>query len=195
MKQLSNTSKLIEKARSSSIKTRSVLIEKMSSNRTQEISCKGCPGTCCTYQSNSMKVTPLEALDLYFYLLKFDRLNTEFRERMVNNISEFRLDKDLSHGKNFSLRRYYTCPLFLNKELGCSIDNDHKPFGCLGFEPQQKSEQWNLRQCRSDQDILENSLEKESSEINFALKEELKLNWAKTTISQAILSIMDSIKV
>ena len=47
---------------------RKILINAMTDFESQGVSCVGCSGTCCTYEANSMMVSPLEAVELHIYL-------------------------------------------------------------------------------------------------------------------------------
>ena len=115
---------------------RSLLLEEMQRVASKGIDCAHCEGTCCTFAANSMRVTPLETYDLWFFLEKSHRWNEATRQLLLATIDRFRLDHPVpGNGRRSYGRRTYTCPFFNNQIEGCSIDLVHKPYGCLGFNP------------------------------------------------------------
>ena len=123
---------------------RSALLSEMDSLTQQGIDCRHCTGVCCTSVANSMKVTPLETLDIFYALWTQNKQQEEnvisFLDRislmMKHCIVQYRLDVEIpSNGKREFLRRTYTCPFFAHKNLGCTINRDYRPYGCLGFNP------------------------------------------------------------
>ena len=119
--------------KSDSYSRRQVLIETMNGLETEEITCANCPGHCCTFVGNSMQMTTVEALDLYFYLVDNELWNEELEEKLKENIKEFRLDHRPSIGGGHFMRKTYTCPFFLfqSKALRVSMPAKHcaRPFG------------------------------------------------------------------
>lgn len=129
------------------------LVTLMKDGETNGLNCFSCQGFCCTRPHNSMQVTPLEACELFYYLVKNDMWTEELVTKLEASVSENRLDKEISFGGR-SFRRTYTCPFFMHKSLGCPIDPEYKPYGCLAFNPDEKdvSEEGH---CSSRVDILE----------------------------------------
>jgi hypothetical protein len=145
--------------------------------------CASCSGVCCTFASNSMQITPSEANALIDNLKKKKLLTSELREHCRLTISRFSLDRPLpGTGQRTLLRRRYTCPLFQHKSLGCPVDAESKPYGCLAFNPQVAGE-IEGKSCRSDQKLLEDT------EKLLAAKETDCSE--KTSIPQAILAYFD----
>lgn len=172
------------------------LTQEMANLESQTIHCFSCPGTCCTYQANSMNVTPLEALEVLMGL-NIDEMSSSELEELVNklkkNISDFRLDVAtyVSRKSNSSLRKSYTCPFFSHSFKGCTISRSIKPYGCLGFNP--KASEDNGKQCASNITLLtsrEDYYYKEESLTNQYLKDHLKLYWSKESISVALLELL-----
>lgn len=190
-----NTLSLIQNHNSS--KVRDTLLQKMESHRDDGLNCLQCIGFCCTLQANSMQISPSETLDLMkFFIKKFDSLDLynslkRLQKNLAENIETFRLNKDYSYGKRFNIRRYYTCPFFASKELGCTIDFQYKPYGCLAFEPTKKEADWKKRACQSDQRVLDESLGTEEKEINQKLKSFFSLSWDKKPIPVALFELLD----
>jgi len=173
-------------------KRRALLINQMRQNDINNVDCSQCIGNCCTYVSNSMQITPLEAIELIQYLTKQNMTMNKIKLTMNKTIIEFRLDKsNLSYGnKNF--RKTYTCPFYQNCNDGCSISPEYKPYGCLAFNPIKKSVTMG-KDCRSDIQLLEKrALNHQKAEDNFNIKirKHLQLNWDKQAIPIAILEIL-----
>ncbi len=163
---------------------RDALLEKIESNNKEEKNCEICPGFCCTYTSNSMQITPLEAFEIYQSLGKIDE---ELREKLLKCIVDFRLDKEIFISRYKSVRRTYTCPFFQHKNVGCSLPFEVKPYGCLAFNPLEKKVSTEGH-CASDKASLE-----KVDEISFCKNEELKkkyqINWEKRPIPLALLDV------
>lgn len=153
--------------------------------------CSQCEGFCCTYEYNSMRVTPLEALELYCDLNRKSFFTKDFILDLKENIKKYRLSYDIEDGRGRILRRYYTCPLFMNKSLGCPVDPNSKPLGCLGFYP--KVENVSQRDlCSSDESRLssiQDSYSQEILKLNNQIAKDLNLSWEKQTIPVALLDI------
>lgn len=149
--------------------------------------CASCSGVCCTFVANSMQVTPSEATALIDNLKKKNLLTPELKEHCHQTVSRFSLDRPLpGTGQRTLLRRRYTCPLFQHKSLGCPLDPESKPFGCLAFNPQVAGE-IEGKSCRSDQKLLENT-EKLLVPSDGAFETK---SYEKTSIPQAILAYFD----
>jgi Fe-S-cluster containining protein len=166
---------------------RHLLIQAMNKQEGSGISCQGCAGTCCTYEANSMMVTPLEAIDLISYLRTSGQLTEELKSKMQETIKTYRLDRELSTGKGSTLRRTYTCPFFTNSEFGCPLPRDVKPYGCLAFNSHHKTEK-TAEHCYSDVDLLnmrEDSFFDEDH-LNQEIREKFKLSWDKLPMPVAL---------
>ena len=170
---------------------RKKIIDKMKSLESKGRSCESCPGFCCTYTSNSMQISPLEALEIYQSLMEKGEWGPELIQKLEENVKEFRLDKELSMGNRNTIRRYYTCPFFKNGCLGCSLSLEIKPYGCLAFNPHKE----NITVegfCSSDTSLLkerENKFALEEKKANEEIKKELGLTWDKWPIPMALLDV------
>jgi hypothetical protein len=169
---------------------RSVLIEKMNLLEAQGLSCSGCSGVCCTYQANSMLMTPLEALELFEYLKINKMLTLDLKQKLENAVTQYRLEPKYDNMRRSYLRKTYTCPFFNHKEFGCPLPREVKPYGCLAFNshhPEKKASE----DCYSEIDLLE-LREKNNSEetlLNLEIKKKFNLIWEKSPIPNAILEI------
>lgn len=175
---------------------RQQLIDEMISLNNQKIHCFNCSGTCCSFSANSMQITPLEAFEIILSLNITHENLEPIKEKLSQNIKDFRLDREIFLGKktNSLLRKTYTCPFFVAGPKGCTIKKDLKPYGCLGFNPRIEND--NGGQCHSNISLLEMREEcQNSSEIaaNLYLKEELQLDWVKQEIPKAVLSLLEKI--
>ncbi len=150
--------------------------------------CKGCSGTCCTYEANSMMVTPVEAVELVEYLKHNNLFNDELKARLTETVSKYRLDQGLGNGKRSFIRRTYTCPFFGHSELGCPIPREVKPYGCIAFN----SHHVELKageHCYSEKEILEEREKNDLDEqkLNEELKKKYSLWWDKVPMPVALL--------
>lgn len=165
---------------------------KMLEINSQGFNCQSCSGMCCTYQNNSMMVDPLQALELVAYLEE-NNLIEKYKTKILESIREYRLDREISVGKSKQLRRYYTCPFFMDQSCGCPISTGSKPYGCLAFNPLEKNVSIEGK-CSSDIKLLEQR-DKYFSEIenlvNNFLKEELELYWDKKNMPVAVIEIIE----
>lgn len=151
------------------------------------MSCRGCAGTCCTFEANSMMVTPLEALELLAHLRDNSLLTDELRSRCDETVRKYRLDHAPGNGKRSYLRKTYTCPFFGFKELGCPLPREVKPYGCLAFNthhPELKAGE----HCYSDTELLEKLVFEEK---NVALKKKYEIHWDKSPLPTALLDLWD----
>lgn len=155
--------------------------------------CLSCEGHCCTFVYNSMQVTPLEALELYEFLLEKNMINSKLIRELELCVEKYRLDREFNLGKGRELRRLYTCPFFNAGPRGCSIEPESKPYGCLAFNPLERSVK-SEGSCTSYSEVLSQreDLNKEDPRINSSIANEMKLSWKKRSIPQALL---DFIKV
>jgi hypothetical protein len=180
----------MRKILSDSKKFREKLVFHMKDLDSKTINCKNCQGVCCTKERNSMQVTPIEAMDLYFYLKDQHLINDELIQLIDESIVNYGLDREIYiKGKLF--RKNYTCPLFKFHSWGCPIDPFLKPLGCLGYNPNilnvTKGEN-----CSSDQKLLESILESDKQEwekCNQKIKNQLSLSFDKAPIPVALKEI------
>jgi len=177
--------------RSSERSRRELILEHMNAELSKEHNCFKCEGFCCTFLHNSMQVTILEALDVYYYLDQENRINEKLIQDLETCIKSYRLDKEISVGNGRVLRRTYTCPFFNNGPKGCSIDPHFKPYGCLAFNPLEK----NVKEeghCTSNQDVLIDQDKQNINDhlLNTELKNELNLNWDKLSLPLALLNLI-----
>lgn len=173
---------------------RELLIKKMEDLEAREMGCRGCQGTCCTFEANSMMLTPLEALELITYLKENQLLVEELKIKLLKNISDYRLEPKYLNGRRSYLRKTYTCPFFGFIELGCPLPREIKPYGCLAFDshhPTLKAGE----HCFSEKDVLieREKLHPEEVEMNHRIREEFKLDWEKSPIPLALLALWDKI--
>ena len=163
------------------IKRREILLKEMERLNSQEISCRSCAGFCCTSDRNSMMITEIEALDIFQYLISESLLNQDLLQKLQDNIKQFRLDQKIGNGKRSFIRRTYTCPFFQDKQLGCSLPKEIKPYGCLAYNPSKQNESQGIS-CSSHQNNL---LEREKSGESYGEKQ---------TIPEAILYLAQTRK-
>lgn len=179
---------------SSSSRRQSILNE-MTTLMSKGISCHQCSGPCCTYKSNSMQITVLEAVDIIQFLNSENRINADLVLQLEENIAQFRLSQWLGTGKT-NLRKTYTCPFFENTIKGCSISRNSKPIGCLAFNPVEP----NITDggsCKSNLSLLlarESEFHSSETEINTKLKLSLNLYWAKAPIPVAIIDVLNALE-
>lgn len=154
--------------------------------------CNHCVGHCCTFEHNSMQVTPLEALDVYACLEEDGRITDELVEHLEENITHYRLDKDPASIGKKSFRRYYTCPFYQDRALGCSLDRDSKPYGCLAFNPNSKLVS-TPGYCTSNNDVLmlqNNTFGNKEELDNQFLRDKLGIYWNKMNLPNALLILI-----
>lgn len=167
---------------------RHILIDRMQKLEEQGLDCRGCQGTCCTYEANSMMVTPVEAVELVNYLKSNGLFNDELKVRLQETVTKYRLDQSLGNGKKSFLRRTYTCPFFNHGELGCPLPREVKPYGCLAFNAHDKELKAG-EHCYSEKEILEEreTAAVDETKLNEELKAKHKLYWDKTPLPLALL--------
>ncbi|MCF8058439.1 MAG: hypothetical protein K9K67_04030 [Bacteriovoracaceae bacterium] len=166
------------------------LLKAMEQLDEREVNCKNCPGTCCTFMSNSMQMTIAETWDLYDYLQSSGLWTQELRDSLKRCIDDFRLLNRPSTGGSQLMRKTYTCPFFTQSALGCPLPKTVKPYGCLGFNPKLKNE-LSGKSCSANHEVLlqrESGLAQEE-DINNILKEEFSLAWEKESIPVALLDL------
>ncbi len=174
------------------LSSRALLIDKMNSLESAQISCINCSGVCCTQSKNSMQLTLVEALTLYMNLKFKNILNDELILKSAATIKDARIDQKI-YVKNRELRRNYTCPLFMFKALGCPLDKDHKPYGCLGFNATTSGVKEG-ENCQSDLGLLkevDETYNTKIAQINAILANALSTENFKMTIPEAIVFFND----
>jgi|SaaInlStandDraft_1057018.scaffolds.fasta_scaffold06316_4 hypothetical protein len=177
---------------------RESLIDSMESNETNGHDCLSCEGTCCTFQANSMKVTPLETLDLVADMINKGRWTDEWEKKLREQVRIDRLgDNAPTDGKRDLIRRTYTCPFFkIEKGFGCGVEREKKPYGCLAFNPN-TAQQTEGGDCSSDISSLEKQDEAFASiHAHFAaqLEKEFSISPIKSDLPSALLKFFDALK-
>lgn len=143
--------------------------------------------------ANSMQTTPLETVEVVNWLKDQGRIDQDLIDKLKKCIADFRLDVEISTGRNSSFRRTYTCPFFKDQSLGCSIAPEVKPYGCLGFNPK-KANIVDGEDCISniellnERDLMFSVLEQTE---NAKLVKELSLSWGKLPFPNALLDVME----
>jgi len=172
---------------------RRLLLERMNFLESQGMGCLGCPGTCCTFEANSMLMTPLEAKELFDYLRDKEMLTIELKEKLLSSTKTYRLVPKYLHERSY-LRKTYTCPFFNHQELGCPLPREVKPYGCLAFDSHHK-ELKASEHCYSETDLLEQRelRHPEENQMNEDLRRELGLIWEKAPIPNALLDLWDKL--
>lgn len=176
------------------VNRRELLINRMAELSNQGMDCKNCPGTCCTFEANSMLLTPLEAVELIAYLKEMNQLTEEFKTKLQNTMSHYRLEPKYKSSKSY-LRKTYTCPLFNNHSLGCPLPPEIKPYGCLAFNSHSATNKASA-ECYSEKDLLEKKeiqYLKEEELQNSELRDKLGITWEKAPIPNAILELWDKV--
>lgn len=171
---------------------RSSLIKKMGGLKNSGINCQSCKGVCCTFIANSMKATPIEALELAVFLEENGRITESLIENLQNTIKHYRLDYDIDTGMGTSIRRTYTCPFYNEGPKGCSISPEYKPYGCLGFNAFDPNAQ-DGDKCAPDFDLLEERellFSQQESEIGKLITEKYKIHSTKLPMPIMLLKIV-----
>lgn len=175
-----------------SYRRRQFLLEDMTQLESRGLSCLGCSGVCCTEVANSMMVTPIEAVDLFSYLVKTTPDLEALKTRMKAAVEKYKLDI-LPPGikKKSQFRRTYTCPFFLGSEFGCPLPRDIKPYGCLGFNRQKKEADID-QDCWSNIEVLRAQDSSNNDQVlNTWIKNELKLDWEKDYLPLVVIQFID----
>ena len=149
------------------------------------MSCHGCKGTCCTYEANSMMVTPLEAIELLRYLKTSGMCDDTLHAKLEDTVRTYRLDHAPGNGKRSYLRKTYTCSFFGFKEHGCPLPREVKPYGCLAFNTHHKEEKAGPH-CYSDKELLE-KIDDEKANADVKLK--YGIHWDKSSLPTALLDL------
>ncbi len=163
---------------------RKILLERMEELESKQMGCASCEGFCCTYQANSMQITPLETYEM---LQSLGELSAELKQRLKENIKEFRLDKEIFISRNKTMRRTYTCPFFKHEALGCSINPAAKPYGCLAFNAGERNVS-EFGKCASDEGLLE-EVQALVGDANEVFKQKYGVSWTKKPIPLALIEL------
>lgn len=150
------------------------------------IHCGNCSGPCCTFRHNTMQITPLEAVDIVRHLRQTERWTDDMRERLTATVKRYDLNTLHGDGRR-ALRKSYTCTFHTPGPMGCSLHADHKPPGCLAFNPQRPG----LTEggdCASDLNALQER-EDEHAEYEDAANAAIGLPWKKAPIPVAVLAL------
>ncbi len=147
--------------------------------------CAACSGICCTFVANSMCITPLETRDLRQFLEREGRWTPALLTELRETVRRFRLDQDVGDGRR-NLRRTYTCPFYHPGPKGCSISRQHKPYGCLAFNPRTGG-QTEGGNCVSDQGLLSSLENRNETRENAQLQAAWRWPAAKLAIPLALL--------
>lgn len=158
--------------------------------------CLGCSGNCCTFEANSMLLTPLEAKELFDYLKIHQMLTPELKEKLRESVQQYRLEPKFNNNRRSYLRKTYTCPFFGFKELGCPLPREVKPYGCLAFDSHHV-ELKASEHCYSEKELLERreDLHPEEKEMNQKISQEMNLLWEKSPIPNALLEFWEKSSV
>lgn len=162
----------------------------MKNLESQNLNCMGCAGTCCTYEANSMLMTPVETEELFTYLKNNDLLTDELKASLEACMKEYRLEpKYQTRGRSY-LRKSYTCPFFQGKELGCPLPREVKPYGCLAFNSHHETLK-SSQHCYSDTKILlkREETSQDEEQMNAKLRSEHNIIWEKAPIPNALLEL------
>ncbi|EPZ51843.1 hypothetical protein M902_1795 [Bacteriovorax sp. BAL6_X] len=176
-------------------KRRELLVDQMFANEASGLDCLNCTGRCCTFEANSMQMTSVEALEAMAVLEEKNLLNDETKKRLEDCISEFRLDKYIQIGPGEYFRKSYTCPFYFYPSFGCGLGVDHKPYGCIAFNPCEASQE-DGGNCQSDLDIQEKrnlQFEKTEDLADKYLFEQYKISQLKEPIPIKLLEVWKKI--
>lgn len=172
---------------------RQLLIDKMNDLESKGMGCIGCPGTCCTYEANSMLITPLEAMELFRYLQESKLLTEELKAKLKENVAQYRLEPKPMKGRSY-LRKTYTCPFFNHQELGCPLPRSIKPYGCLAFDSHHEEKKAS-EFCFSENELLmeRENRHPEEKDLNENLRVKYSLYWEKSPIPNALLEFWEKV--
>lgn len=164
---------------------RAQLMDAMAAMGARGVHCGTCVGTCCTFVANSMRVTPEEALDLVAFLRAAGADEAAVAASMRESVARFGLDRPTpGTGSRDLSRRRYTCPFYDGGHLGCRIDQAHKPYGCLAFNPRRPGVQ-DGEDCGGDDELLEARRNRAGERADFP-----RFGWDKLPIPLAVLAVL-----
>ena len=172
-------------------KRRELLVEQMKANESSGNDCMSCTGKCCTFVSNSMQMTSLEALEALYIMEEKNLLTSEVKKRLEDSVKNNRLDNLIQISNDEYFRRTYTCPFYFFPDFGCGLGIDHKPYGCIAFNPCSPAQKEGGN-CASDLEIQQkrNDLYKEDEEIaNEFLLNEKGIDLLKKPIPLKLLEL------
>jgi lipoate-protein ligase A len=164
------------------------LLELMENLNKSEINCAQCTGVCCTDKANSMKIDEAETESIYQYLISHNIWDKDLENSLRETIDKYRLDQEISTGKNSVFRKTYTCPFFKFKSLGCALPAEVKPYGCLAFNPRTSGIK-NGENCASDAELLKSV---EQHDLKYTIPEALLRRHRKTQLEKHNLIISNS---
>lgn len=161
------------------------LMNEMQALGARGVHCGTCVGTCCTFVANSMRISPEEALDLVTYLHGMGQSKASLTQSMLDTVTRFGLDRPvLGTGSRELSRRRYTCPFYDGGRLGCTVARDHKPYGCLAFNPRKAGIQ-DGEDCGSDDLLLE-----DRRRLAVSVTRDPRFAWDKLPIPLAVLAVL-----
>lgn len=170
---------------------RDKIIQVMSKMEQQGVHCIQCDHCqCCTYTSNSMMITRIEAYEIVLSLMNDVLWDEKLFERLGATIEQFQLKNFQVAGSRKLIRKYYTCPFLLAGPRGCALSRKVKPYGCLAFNAVD-SDSYKKLNCQSDLTLLtelDSNFGQQLKSQNTFL--EAKLSWYmdKMPIPNALLS-------
>ena len=170
------------------------LLELMTKLKNESKDCSLCTGTCCSFVANSMQITPLEAFEIYDYLLRHRLWTADLKAKFQDCIEVFRLDKPLpGDGRRSFGRRTYTCPFYAESCLGCPLPPSVKPYGCLAFNPIASGVR-DGEACRSYTEKLEQLASEVLQSKNDIIRQAFAIDWLKKPIPVALLALDNAIQ-
>lgn len=178
--------------REDAVKRRQILVAAMAQAAAVGVHCQGCSGPCCTFVANSMQITPLEAWDLWQFLVAAGRWDAALATQLQETVAQYGLARmPPSDGRRQFGRRTYTCPFFRGSVAGCSISRQAKPYGCLGFNSTEAGATEG-RSCRSQQDLLaqQEAAHQDTEARNRALAERWSWPAPKLALPYGLLLVM-----
>ena len=141
-----------------------------------------------------MQTDPLQTLELLVYIE--NNFENDIWQKINETIEKFRLDKLIPTQNNQFLRRYYTCPFYLHRNLGCSISPKAKPYGCLAFNAlsEKVSTPGHCTSFKGTLEAREDRYKEAEQVANQFLIRELKLYWTKLPMPLALRELKSRIQ-
>jgi len=171
-----------------SARRRTALLDAISSKF--QDGCAGCRGECCTFTSNSMQLSPLEAYEIIDYLFQKNKLDKTVINSLLECRNHFHLESRHPQRGHY-LRKSFTCPFYTHQEYGCALPFEIKPYGCLAFNKMNHL-------CQSDTELLVET-EKINSEydakLNQHLTTTLNLDWKKAPLPIALIDLIKKLEI
>jgi hypothetical protein len=178
-------------ARATALLRRAPLLARMQELQSRGVGCAACTtSACCTFVANSMRVTPLEAVDLYDALVAGGRMGPELEAALAATVQRFGLDRPApGDGRRSFGRRRYTCPFLRDGSLGCTLPAAAKPYGCLAYNARRAGVA-DGEDCGSEQALLDAARAAAvATDLDDRLRAELGLAWETATIPEALLDL------